>query len=284
MTDHAIAAGRSSRVLSLTPFIALALAVAGAVLLLAVPFGWRFGLWHFRTSFQMVTWAHELALAAAAVAALGLLFARATLSGGSRMLAGALVLLGLAVVYVPWQWAQIRGPRPPINDITTDAVNPPPLVASLPAREAENAVSPAYGGAAVAAQQHTTYPDIAPVTIAVPPPQAFQRALSAARAMRGWTILVSDSATGIIEAIDTTLYFGFTDDVVIRVTPDIAGSRIDIRSHSRQGRGDFGINAARVHKYLTALRAIGSERKLSAVSYEPAAKFAALPHGREGIS
>src|SRR5229473_2773704 len=133
MTDHAIAAGRSSRVLSLTPFIALALAVAGALLLLAVPFGWRFGLWHFRTSFQMVTWAQDLALAAAAVAALGLLFARATLSGASRMLAGALVLLGLAVVYVPWQWAQIRGPRPPINDITTDAVNPPPLVASRPA-------------------------------------------------------------------------------------------------------------------------------------------------------
>src|SRR5258708_16747211 len=135
MTDHAIAAGHGSRVLSLTPFIALALAAGAALLFLAVPFGWRFGLWHFRTSFQMLTWAQDLALAASAVAVIGLLFARAALGGRGRLLAGALVVFGLLVIYVPWQWAQIRGPHPPLTAITTDTVTPPPPVPSLPARE-----------------------------------------------------------------------------------------------------------------------------------------------------
>ena len=48
---------------------------------------------------------------------------------------------------------------------------------------------------------------------------------------------------------------GFTDDIVVRITPAGAGSRIDLRSSSRNGRSDFGVNAARISAYLTALRA-----------------------------
>jgi uncharacterized protein (DUF1499 family) len=258
MTDSAIAGSRGNRLFALAPRVALVLLAAAVLLLIAVPFGWRFHLWHFRLSFQMVAWARDLAIAAAVVAAIGILFARAALGRSGKMLAAAVLVVGIGMVYVPWQWAQLHGgPYPPINDITTDSANPPQFVAALPARAAEQAVSAAYGGAATAQLQQTAYPDIAPAIVTAAPAEAFARALAAARAMRGWSILTGDPKRGIIEASDTTFYFGFTDDIVIRVTPDGAGSRIDIRSHSRQGRGDFGVNAARVRKYLAALKAAG---------------------------
>lgn len=257
MMVSAIGTKRGQRPLALTPRVALVLLGAAALLLLAVPFGWRFHLWDFHLSFQMVAWARDLALAAAIVAAIGLVFARVAIGGRGRLLAACLIIVGIAIVYVPWQWARLHGPYPTINDITTDSANPPQFVAALPARAAEQAVSAAYGGVATAQLQQAAYPDIAPVIVAAPPSTAFARALSAARAMRFWTILTDDPRKGIIEASATTLYFGFTDDIVIRVTPEGAGSRVDIRSHSRQGSGDLGVNAARVRTYLAALKAAG---------------------------
>jgi len=103
-----------------------------------------------------------------------------------------------------------------------------------------------------AEQQKEGYPDIAPARLEVPPPAAFERALAAARAMR-WDIVAADPAQGRIEATATTLLFGFKDDVVVRVTSDGAGSRVDVRSLSRVGRSDFGTNAKRVRAYLRAL-------------------------------
>jgi uncharacterized protein (DUF1499 family) len=253
MADSAIVAGRGRQIFSKAPHVAVALIALAALLLVLVPFGWRLGLWHFRLSFQMVAWAQDLAVAAAVVAALALAFGRATLDARMRWSMAALVVTGLLVAYVPWQWERLRGPHPPINDITTDTSNPPPFLAALPARAAEQAVPVIYGGEMIAEQQRAAYPDIAPATLPLPPAQGFERALAAAQAMR-WTILASDPKTGRIEASETTRYFGFTDDIVIRVTPDGAGSRIDIRSHSRQGRGDFGVNVARVRKYLAALK------------------------------
>jgi uncharacterized protein (DUF1499 family) len=93
--------------------------------------------------------------------------------------------------------------------------------------------------------------------LSVPPAQAFDKALAVAKA-KGWTILHADKQAGIIEGYDKSLWFGFTDDVAIRVTAadpgDHSRSRVDIRSGSRQGRGDFGVNAARVRGFLAALK------------------------------
>ena len=71
----------------------------------------------------------------------------------------------------------------------------------------------------------------------------------------GWTIVAADDAAGRIEASDRSRWFGFTDDIVVRITPSGSGSRIDLRSSSRLGRSDFGVNAARIETYLAALRA-----------------------------
>jgi len=146
----------------------------------------------------------------------------------------------------------MRGMVP--NDITTDLQNPPPYVAVLALRKA--ATSPntgEYKGVKIAEQQQRAYPDIAPVMLASASDEAFARALEAARRM-GWTIVETDPLTGRIEASDRTRWFGFIDDIVVRVAAAGGGSRIDVRSSSRIGTGDFGTNAARVRRYLAALR------------------------------
>jgi uncharacterized protein (DUF1499 family) len=107
---------------------------------------------------------------------------------------------------------------------------------------------------AAAAQQQRAYPDLEPLVLPLPPPQAFAKALAAARAS-GWQIVSADPGSGRIQAVATTFWFGFKDDVTVRVAPQGAGSRIDVRSRSRVGRGDAGANAARIRSYLKKLRA-----------------------------
>ena len=75
-----------------------------------------------------------------------------------------------------------------------------------------------------------------------------------AKSMPGWTIVASDLDAGRIEASQQSRWFRFTDDIVIRVVGAEAGSRIDMRSTSRQGLSDYGVNAARIRDYMSALR------------------------------
>ena len=102
------------------------------------------------------------------------------------------------------------------------------------------------------AQQRAAYPDVQPAILNVPPAQAFERALAAVHDM-GWEVVKADATEGRIEATDTTFWFGFKDDVVIRVGPTDGGSRVDVRSLSRVGVGDAGTNAKRIRAYLKAL-------------------------------
>jgi uncharacterized protein (DUF1499 family) len=104
----------------------------------------------------------------------------------------------------------------------------------------------------VAALQRRGYPDLRPAELAAPPGAAFGRALAAARAM-GWEVAAADSASGRVEATATTRWFGFKDDVVVRLRPAGAGTRVDVRSASRVGQSDVGANADRIRAYLGRL-------------------------------
>jgi uncharacterized protein (DUF1499 family) len=242
------------RVFRLLPCLALALAIAAVILLVIGPLGWRAGWWHYRVGLQtLLPYAGYVGLGAIAVSVLALVLAAAgKITRGGIVLALLGLLIGGTAAYFPWHWSNQRGVFPPINDVTTDPDNPPSLAFSEQMRQAEHASSIAYGGSGVAAAQQKSYPDIAPAMLAVPPAQAFDRALATARA-QGWTIVKSDSAAGTIDAYEKSRWFGFTDDVAIRVTPSANGSRVDIRSASRQGRGDFGVNANRIRAFLAAL-------------------------------
>jgi len=71
---------------------------------------------------------------------------------------------------------------------------------------------------------------------------------------QGWQVVATDRATGRIDAIASTFWFGFKDDVVIRLRPQEAVTRIDMRSKSRVGVGDLGANARRIRLFVSALR------------------------------
>ena len=161
------------------------------------------------------------------------------------MWTGTLVALGALVA------ALVSGPGYHIHDITTDTDHPPQFVALLPVRQ-KSPNGPEYGGEKIAREQRAAYPDIQPVLLPEPPARAFERVLAAARS-RGWEIVAAVPAEGRIEATDTTRWFRFKDDIVIRVTPDVSGSRIDVRSKSRLGRSDLGTNARRIRNFFTAL-------------------------------
>ena len=228
--------------------LALVIGVAAvAAVLLAGP-GSRMGWWSFRTGLTVVLrWAAYLGIAALVLALVALVM------GGRRAVAAVALLAGLGGLVPPLMFQRTVKSVPPIHDISTDTDNPPAFVAVVAQREAAHAANPIeYGGPEVAAQQHKAYPDLKPVTLSDPPPRAFDRALEAARS-QGWEIVASVPAEGRIEATDTTRFFGFKDDVIVRVKPEGAGSRVDVRSLSRVGKSDVGKNASRVRAYLHAL-------------------------------
>jgi uncharacterized protein (DUF1499 family) len=235
----------------LIPVVGLALAVASAAAAVFAGLGSRWDWWHFRTGFQILTWAAYGGLAAAVLSVAGLVVA--LLSAQRRALLPAFIglALGLIVAGIPWQMKLTAQRVPPIHDISTDTDHPPAFVAVLPLRkEAPNSAD--YGGPDIAAQQRAAYADLKPLVLNVPPDQAFGTALAAARGM-GWDIIEVNPSEGRIEATDTTFWFGFKVDVVIRVAAADQGSRIDVRSVSRVGKSDVGTNAKRIRGYIDRL-------------------------------
>jgi uncharacterized protein (DUF1499 family) len=234
------------------------LAIVALLMLAAGPIGWRAGWWHYRVGLQtLMPDAGYVGLAAAAVSAMALVFAGRSAARRGLVLAVLGLLIGGTAAYFPWHWSNQRGAYPRLNDVTTDFEHPPSLAFAEAMRQREHGNPVAYGGAATAALQQKSYPDIVPATRSVTPGRAFEQALAVAKA-KGWTIVKADPEAGTIEATDRSRWFGFTDDIAIRVSAAGAGSRIDIRSAARQGRGDFGVNANRVRAFLAALRAAPS--------------------------
>ena len=223
------------------------LALAGAVLLVAGPLGTRFGAWTFLVGFALLALSALSALIGVLLSVVGGLRTREWRAAALGVMVGTLVLA------VPASQILGAGGAPPIHDITTDTVDPPAFVAALALRR-DAANPPEYDGAEVAVQQQRAFPDIQPIMLGASPDQAFGRVLAAAQAM-GWEVVASAPTEGRLEAVDTTFWFGFKDDIVIRVRAADGGSRVDVRSKSRVGLGDAGTNARRVRAYRAALEA-----------------------------
>jgi len=226
--------------------IVSAIAVAAAML---AGYGTREGWWDFRQGFRILYGAACGGAAGTALSLVGAVAARP--SGGRRGMLAALlgIVLGLVAFGVPASWYELSRHFPRIHDITTDTENPPQFAAILPLRkDAPNSAQ--YGGPEVAAQQHEAYPDIRPLALDIPPAQAFRIALNTAHRMN-WRVVAAVPADGRIEAVATTRWFGFKDDVVVRITAaGDGGSIVDIRSESRVGISDIGTNARRIRSFL----------------------------------
>jgi uncharacterized protein (DUF1499 family) len=230
----------------------------------AAAYGYREGHWDY--GFALLTITKYATYAGAGAAVLSLIGLGATLPGGNRF--GLIIsLIGLAAGgftagYIGNQYFIVRT-VPFIHDISTDVLNPPRFQAAVKAREAYSAER---GGEEmndltytreVALQQQAGYPDIEPLIIAAPPAEVFEKAEALIEA-RAWEFLAQDEATGRIEATATSRAYRFKDDIVIRLTPTGSGTsvstRVDMRSASRVGRSDVGVNATRIREFLAALQ------------------------------
>ena len=231
--------------------LVMAIALAAFVMLISSGPGTRYGLWPWQTGLALLRWAAYTGLAGA-VGALGLIVLLVVPRWRARAWIPVLALcIALAAAAPPLILLQQAKSVPPIHDISTDVFDPPQFVALA----AERALAPngaKYGGQEVAAQQQKAYPEIKSLIVKSAPAETVQHANDAAR-KEGWEIVASDAPAGRIEATDTTTWFGFKDDIVVRVRPEGAGSRIDVRSVSRVGRSDIGANAKRVRGFLARL-------------------------------
>jgi uncharacterized protein (DUF1499 family) len=219
---------------------------AVALLLLAATayaiVGSRNGLTDYRSAFTLLRQIAQVGAGVLILSVVVLLFALKKRQGTVYAASATAVLAVLVGLMVMNQAAPPPGPL--MNDITTDLEDPPQFDAVIPLRpQGSNPV--AYGGAETAASQRTVHPEVQPLRSSLPPAQAFEQALRVAQDM-GWDVVAQNASTGIVEAVDTTPFFRFKDDIVIRVRPDGQGSRVDLRSHSRVGISDLGKNAARI--------------------------------------
>jgi uncharacterized protein (DUF1499 family) len=226
----------------------LALSGAAAVLPMAAGLGSRFGLWHFRTGFVLLRIDVYLCGAALVVAAVAFGISLVRRFRGALPVALAALLIPMFPLAAIMAQARDARHLPRIHDITTDFAEPPQYSAVIPLRP-PGSNSLKYEGPSVAASQAAAYPDIQPILSRRKPDRAFELARELAHAY-GWKIVREDREAGEMEAVDTTFWFGFKDDISIRIRPHPGGSRVDIRSVSRVGVSDVGTNARRIRRFM----------------------------------
>ena len=203
------------------------------------------------SAYQIVLWTSHIGGAAALGAIVIAILAYRARSWMRLAVAAVAIVVGLTSFAIGFETQIRREHSPSIHDVTTDLDNPPTFTAVIARRaDAPNRLDRSPG---LAELQRQGYPDLAPVTVQSRPDQAFDRALAAAQSL-GWEIVTADKSSGRIEATDTTRWFGFVDDVAVRLTPWGAGTRIDVRSVSRTGVGDAGRNAARIRRFLREIQ------------------------------
>ncbi|MFN3313570.1 MAG: DUF1499 domain-containing protein [Hyphomonas sp.] len=263
---------------------ALGLSVFSILWFAIAALGTKFGIWTWQVGLGLMTigWGPMLIMGAGIIAVLALIIAllKAPRKQAAMLALAAVLISGLALGRVAAFGATAER-LPPLHDIQTDWANPiQPSDALLTAREATGALNtiaddpviaegansrwPGMGGRRVAEVQaeasfdpsvhksprESPYPAIAPliqpgITVA----QGYAAALAAAES-RGWTIVLAQPEEGRIEATETSFWFGFHDDILIRVQDAEGGVRIDVRSVSRVGLSDLGVNAKRIRNLL----------------------------------
>jgi hypothetical protein len=229
-------------------------------------FGTRLGFWDISVGlFRIFTWCVSFALFGFLTGSVWVVWAVAA-NCGTAARYGLVGLLGSAAVLAPTAYDIYRAKNSPrIHDISTDTDHAPDFVALRYRRDdAQTPVS--YDGpnlaqgpdgktAPTAALQRKYYSGLFSKADLTAPDKLFDRALKTAYRM-GWHVVAVARKEGRIEATETSLLFGLTDDIVIRVKPAGMGARLDIRSKSRipiWGQSDIGENAARIRSYLKTL-------------------------------
>jgi uncharacterized protein (DUF1499 family) len=227
--------------------------VVGAVLLPLGALGSRFGFWPFTVGFLGLAGGAILAMFGLVLGIVGLVVAyRRNLQHNNPPIYMG-VAISVLILAVLGSLFSSASSVPPIHNISTD-VSDPPKFDKVIALRGENSNPLEFDAATIAPLQAEHYPWVKPLMSDQDADQAYSGALAAVEGL-GMEVVNADSAGGLIEATATTFWFGFKDDVVVRVRASERGSVIDVRSVSRVGLSDLGANARRIGEILEAIGA-----------------------------
>jgi hypothetical protein len=251
---------KSSRNISGKLVFAAGLGSILVALIGALGSGW--GLWPFTTGFTLLMGAMGLA-AFAVICGLIVGWLQKRRGGGApRTMRYLGMVLGLAMMGWLLSYVYVARSVPAIHDVSTDLADPPQFQTlalradnfdKIPGDDDEGmkGMTPQQRWVLI---HQKAYGDIRSVRINQPVAAVMAKAERLAKA-RGWDMATIDPAAGRMEATDTSRFFRFKDDVVMRVraTEDGTGSIVDMRSVSRVGISDLGVNAQRVRSFLADL-------------------------------
>ena len=225
----------------------------GLVCLLVGALGTKFGVWGFQGGFMLLAVGTVLA---AVVFFLGIIGGVYCMSKKMQAELSAIIIgVVVSVFMLAMMGTQFMAATsvPPIHNISTDTESPPQFDKLVAVREAEGANPHDYDREALAQIQKEAYPQIKPLITDVAAGEMQNRVVQVLEDL-GLEVVDSNPAAGRVEATDTTFWFGFKDDVVVRIRPEGSGSVVDVRSVSRVGQSDLGKNAERISEILAALK------------------------------
>ena len=215
----------------------------------AAVIGTRLGLFDFRFGFGIVTGAIYLAILVL-VASLLFAFLHRHSNPASAAVSRWAALLCILPIFGLGSQLMLAGSKPAIHNISTDMVNPPKFVKVVALRES-HANPLDYDRKKIASLQIQAYPEVKTLHTSLSQAEAHARTLKLVKQL-GWDLVHNDEKAGMIEATDTSLLWGFKDDVVIRLQTLDGNTQIDLRSVSRVGESDLGVNAKRILKFISA--------------------------------
>lgn len=221
-----------------------------ALIFLMSGYGYQWNIWELGTGFTLLRYAAYASIGILAVSVVSLWFLRKSGFKAVFYLIIVLILSGVASGTALY-WQQRAQSVPAIHDISTDLESPPEFVAMVRLR-ADAPNPPEYAGEETANAQREAYPDVEPLMVN----ENVQRVMDEAVLLvvnRGWELVAINRQEGRIEATENLAWFGFKDDVVLRFTESGEGTRVDMRSKSRIGRSDVGVNAKRIEQFLDDL-------------------------------
>ncbi|PHR59144.1 MAG: hypothetical protein COA43_09845 [Robiginitomaculum sp.] len=244
--------------------ISAGLAVFTPLFMAVSALGARFGLWSWQFSFGklVLDYGFKLLILTLVLSVLAIVFSFVMKPRARKNIIVSVLALSVPLIGIGYG-KSIKAKNaslPSIHDITTDTENVPTFSSAIVNLRGEKSNSLDYVGKIerhseklVSVLQVEAYPDIRTLVLSDTPEVIYARVQNAVKSM-GWKTVTDSADTGVIEATATSFWFGFKDDVIVRVrAAQGGGSRVDIRSVSRVGRSDMGANAARIRKFRKIL-------------------------------
>lgn len=245
MSKNNVVNQNSRKSISKMALLGLVLAIVAMVTIAISVVGYRLGWWRHLQAFSLFGWATYAAIPALISSAYALFKTRPQGQQRGFLIAITSIVLSLPIISATVLFEYNAKSYPRINDISTDTLDPPSFWDVPEPME--------YPGESVAELQQEAYPDLVPLLLPVTSEQAFKHAL-ALITDKGWEVVAKVPGEGRIEAVVTSLLYGFKDEVAVRIASSNGETIVDVRSRSRIGRIDRGTNAKRIRGYLKALK------------------------------